>query len=153
MLPHLNLTTSRQSGLERSVRRERLLSSLLAVFAIVTVLICALGIYALLSYSVERRRQEISIRMAIGARASDVVRLMVGESVVPVGLGLLAGTAFAIAANRWLAGMLYGVTSSDPATLIAACLSILLVAAAAVAVRQPAQRGAGEVPARQHSDR
>ena len=120
--------------IERSVRRERLLSSVLAVFAIVTVLICALGIYAVLSYSVERRRQEISVRMAIGASSRDVVALMVRESVLPVGLGVIAGAALAVGANRWLAGMLYGVTSADPYTLIVSAAIFVVVALAAAAI-------------------
>jgi hypothetical protein len=62
---------------ERRLRRERLLAALLSIFAAITVFICCLGIYGMLSYAVERRRQEISVRMAIGARTADVVRLMV----------------------------------------------------------------------------
>ena len=82
---------------ERRLRRERLLSSLLTVFAGVTVFICCLGIYGMLAYAVERRRQEISVRMAIGAQTSDVIRLMVRESLVPVASGLLAGALLSIA--------------------------------------------------------
>lgn len=116
---------------ERRLRSERLLSSLLMVFASVTLCICCLGIYGLLAYAVERRRQEISVRMAIGARSIDVVRLMVRESLVPVAAGIAAGAALLTAANRALAQVLYGVSSYDPLTLVGASLLFLAVAAAA----------------------
>lgn len=119
---------------ERRLRRERLLSSLLTVFAIVTVFICCLGIYGMLSYAVERRRQEISVRMAIGAQTADVVKLMVRESLVPVSAGLVAGAVLSVLANRWLAQLLYGVSSYDPLTLVGASAIFLLVAVAAGAL-------------------
>ncbi len=119
---------------ERRLRRERLLSSLLSVFAGVTMFICCLGIYGLLAYAVERRRQEISVRMAIGAQTSDVVRLMVRESLIPVAAGVVAGAALSMAANRWLAQVLYGVSSYDPVTLLGASLLFVLVAVAAAAL-------------------
>jgi predicted permease len=125
---------------ERRMRRERLLSSLLTVFAAVTVFICCLGIYGLLAYAVERRRQEISVRMAIGAQTSDVVRLMVRESLVPVVCGIAAGALLSIAANRWLAQLLFGVSSYDPLTLIGASVLFVVVAIAAAAL--PSRRAA-----------
>jgi predicted permease len=119
---------------ERRLRRERLLSSLLSIFAGVTLFICGLGIYGMLAYAVERRRQEISVRMAIGAQASDVIRLMVKESLLPVVCGLVAGSLLTAAANRWLAQMLYGVASYDPLTLVGASLLFVVIAAAAAAL-------------------
>lgn len=119
---------------ERRLRRERLLSSLLSVFAGVTMFICGLGIYGMLAYAVVRRRQEISVRMAIGAQTSDVVGLMVRESLVPVASGVIAGALLSVAANRWLAQLLYGVSSYDPLTLIGASMLFLLVAVAAAAL-------------------
>ena len=126
--------------IERRMRRERLLSSLLTVFAAVTVFICCLGIYGLLAYAVERRRQEISVRMAIGAQTSDVIRLMVRESLVPIVCGIGAGALLSIAANRWLAQLLFGVSSYDPLTLIGASVLFVLVAIAAAAL--PSRRAA-----------
>lgn len=119
---------------ERRLRRERLLSSLLTVFAAVTVFICSLGIYGLLSYAVVRRRQEISVRMAMGAQTRDVVRLMVKESLAPVAAGLFVGATVSILANRWLARLLYGVSSYDPLTLLGAAILFVLVAVAAAAL-------------------
>ena len=119
---------------ERRLRRERLLSSLLTVFAGVTLGICCLGIYGMLAYAVERRRNEISVRMAIGAQTSDVVRLMVRESLAPVAAGVAVGAGLSIAANRWLAQVLYGVSSYDPLTLAGASVVFLLIAIAAAAL-------------------
>lgn len=119
---------------ERRLRRERLLSSLLTAFAGVTLCICCLGIYGMLAYAVERRRKEISVRMAIGAQTSDVVGLMVRESLAPVAAGVAIGAGLSIAANRWLAQVLYGVSSYDPLTLGGASLVFLLIAAAAAAL-------------------
>lgn len=127
---------------ERRLRRERLLSSLLTVFAGVTVFICCLGIYGMLAYAVERRRQEISVRMAIGAQTSDVVRLMVRESLAPVAAGIVAGAALSIAASRWLSQLLYGVSTSDPLTLLGAGALFLLVAVAVAAAALPSRAAA-----------
>jgi predicted permease len=120
--------------LERRLRRERLLSSLLMTFASVTTFICCLGIYGTLAYAVQRRRREISVRMAIGAQTSDVVRLILRESLASVAAGVVAGAALAVAANRWLSNLLYGVSSADPLTLMSAGVLFLLVAAGAVAL-------------------
>jgi ABC-type antimicrobial peptide transport system permease subunit len=119
---------------ERRLRRERLLSSLLALFAGVTMFICCLGIYGMLAYAVERRRQEISVRMAIGAQTADVLRLMMRESLVPVAAGIVAGATLSMVASRWMSTMLYGVSAYDPVTLFGAAVLFLLVAVAAAAL-------------------
>jgi predicted permease len=119
---------------ERQLRQERLLSSLLSVFAGVTTFICCLGIYGMLAYAVARRRQEISVRMAIGAQASSVVGLMVRESLVPVLAGAGIGVVALVIGNRWLAGLLYGVSSYDPLTLVGACIVFAVVAVLAAAL-------------------
>lgn len=107
---------------------------MLSVFALVTVFICCLGIYGMLAYAVERRRKEISVRMAIGAQTTDVVRLIVRESLVPVATGIIGGAVLSAVANRWLAQLLYGVSSYDPLTLLAAGALFLVVATAAAAL-------------------
>jgi ABC-type antimicrobial peptide transport system permease subunit len=119
---------------ERRLRRERFLATLLSVFATITVFICCLGIYGMLSFAVERRRQEISVRMAIGAQTADVVRLMVRESLTPVVIGLVGGALLSLLASRWLAQLLYGVSSYDPMTLAGAGVIFVLVAIAAGAL-------------------
>lgn len=115
---------------ERSLRRERLLSSLLSSFGVVTLLICSLGIYGMLAYAVSRRRAEISIRMVIGARPADVVRTIVGDSIAPVGVGLAAGIAGAILLHRWMASLLFDVSPVDPLVLGSAVVIFIAVAAA-----------------------
>jgi len=119
---------------ERHLRRERLLSDLLLVFASATLAVCCLGIYGMLSYSVTRRRSEIAVRIAIGARAPDVVRMIVRESVVPVGAGVVLGCAAAAALTRWLGTILYGLSGPDPWTIAAAAAVFLAVAGAAAAI-------------------
>jgi predicted permease len=119
---------------ERALRRERLLSTLLGVFAIATMLVSALGIYGMLSYEVSKRRAEIGIRMAIGADARGVARLIIGDSLASVAGGVVAGLTAAFVVNRLLNAMFYGVTPGDPAVLVSAAGIFLLVAAAAVAL-------------------
>lgn len=119
---------------ERHLRRERLLADILLVFAAATLLVCCLGIYGMLSYSVARRRSEIGIRMAIGARGSDVVRMVVRESLGPVGAGIVTGCAVALALARWVQSLLYGISARDPWTIAAAAAVFLMIAAIAAAI-------------------
>ena len=119
---------------ERSLRRERFLFDVLIVFAAATLLVCCLGIYGMLSWSVARRRAEIGIRMAIGARAGDVVRMVIGESLVPVAAGIALGCAVAIAVPRWIDGLLYGVSGRDPWTMAGAAAVFLVVGGIAAAI-------------------
>jgi hypothetical protein len=118
---------------ERALRRERLLSTLLGLFAAVTALVSALGIYGLLAYDVSRRRAEIGIRMAIGADARAVVRLVVGDSLVAVVAGIAAGLAGAWLLGRLLASMFFGIAAGDPLVLLSAAGLFVLVAVAAAA--------------------
>lgn len=119
---------------ERAFRRERLLSALLSLFALVTALVGALGIYGMLSYDVSRRRAEIGIRMAVGADARAVVRLVIGDSLAAVMAGIAVGLGAAYLVNRVVSSMLYGVTPSDPGALLSAAGVFLLVAVAAAAL-------------------
>jgi predicted lysophospholipase L1 biosynthesis ABC-type transport system permease subunit len=119
---------------ERALRRERVLSALLGLFAAVTMLVSALGIYGMLSYDVARRTAEIGIRMAVGADGRAIVRLVVGESLAVVSVGVAAGLAAAFVVNRALGSMFYGVTPGDPVVLLAAAVVFLCVAAAAAAL-------------------
>jgi predicted permease len=119
---------------ERSLRRERLLSDLLALFGTVTVIVCCLGIYGTLAYSITRRRSEISIRMAIGARARDVITMFIRESLLPVTVGIAVGCGATLALTRWLESLLFGVSGHDPLTIVAAAALFLLVATLAAAI-------------------
>jgi predicted permease len=109
-------------------------------FAGVALFLAAIGLYGLMSYSVSQRTYEISVRMAIGAQASSVVGLILGESLRVTMIGLIAGLAVSFLSTRFLSSMLFGVTATDPLTFGVVSLLILLVAAAASSI--PAWRAA-----------
>jgi putative ABC transport system permease protein len=113
---------------------------LAAVFAGLALALAAIGLAGVLAYAVRRRRHEIGVRVALGARPGDVVRLVVGRGLLLVGLGIVLGLAAALAVSRSLSGLLYGVTATDPATY--AALAGLLAAVAVAASWVPAQRAA-----------
>lgn len=119
---------------ERALRRERLLSDLLTLFGLLTLVVCCLGIYGTLSYSVVKRRAEISVRMAIGAKPRDVIVMFIRESLMPVAIGIAAGCGAMLALTRWLDSLLFGVSGRDPLTLVAAAVFFLIVATAAAVV-------------------
>ncbi len=98
----------------------------------------AVGLYGVMSYLVTLRTQEIGLRMALGARRADVLRLVAGRAAVLATAGAAAGTLAALALARWVASLLYGIGALDPAAFTAAPL--LLALAAAVAAGVPAWR-------------
>jgi putative ABC transport system permease protein len=101
-----------------SIVRQRIYVVLLGVFALVAVTLAVVGIYGVLSYVVAQRTREIGIRMALGATRGDVLRHVIGQSLILIGLGLLAGWAGALIVTGSLAGMLFGVTARDPVTFL-----------------------------------
>ncbi|MGO8788691.1 MAG: ADOP family duplicated permease [Terriglobia bacterium] len=118
------------------VRRfQMLLASLFAIFAL---LLAALGIYGVVSYSVARRRQELGIRIALGARGSELRNLVVLQGMSPVVVGLAAGVLMALAAGGVIRGLLFGVTAQDPLTLASVTLVVLVTAVLACYI--PARR-------------
>jgi len=119
-----------------SERRFSLL--LLGVLAGAALLLAAVGIYGVISYTVAQRTREIGIRIALGAQESGVLRLMIREALVLTGIGLLFGTVLAWAATRVLASQLYGVGTLDPITF--AAVGLILAAAAVTASYVPARR-------------
>ena len=110
----------------------------LTAFAMIAALLAAVGIYAVISYSVSQRNHEIGVRLALGAGHGDVFRQVVGEGMRPVLIGIAIGIAGALFLARLIASMLYGVRPSDPLTLVAVALLVAAVAAAASFV--PARR-------------
>jgi len=122
----------------RSNARPRFYLLLLGSFAAVAVVLAALGIYGVMSYSVSRRFHEIGIRMALGAERADVVRLVVGEGMRVAAVGAAAGLAGALLLTRLMASLLYGVRATDPATFIG--VALLLTAVALGASWIPARR-------------
>jgi putative ABC transport system permease protein len=107
---------------------------LLSGFAAVALLLGAIGIYGLVSYTVQQRTQEIGIRIALGASASEITRMIASEGLSLAAAGVGIGLALAIASARLLRTMLYAVEASDPTTLTATASLLLLVAVAACAL-------------------
>ena len=116
----------------------------LLAFAGVAFLLAAIGVYGMVAYTVARRRPELGIRIALGADARDIRRLVLGQGLAPVLLGAAAGVATALLATRVLAGFLFGVSTTDPGTLIGAPL--VLIAVAALAAALPARRATRTPP-------
>jgi putative ABC transport system permease protein len=121
-----------------ALSRPRFNLLLLGSFAVLGLLLAAVGIYGVVSFLVTQRTREIGIRMALGARASDVVRLVLAEGMAPVGLGGVVGVLAALAVTRAIRSLLFGVTPLDPLSLAAA--PALLAAVALVACYLPARR-------------
>jgi putative ABC transport system permease protein len=118
------------------VRRfQMVLASLFAIFAL---LLAALGIYGVVGYSVAQRRQELGIRMALGARGSDLRNLVLRQGMSPVVVGWAAGVLAALVAGGVIRGLLFGVTAQDPLTIVSVTLVVL--ATAALACYLPARR-------------
>ncbi|HEY9285585.1 MAG TPA: ABC transporter permease, partial [Pyrinomonadaceae bacterium] len=138
--PELPLADVRtlQSWIGESVSRTRFGTLLLAVFAGVALLLAVVGIYGVMSYSVAQRQHEIGIRMAMGAQRRDVVWLVVGQGLLLTATGVALGALGAFALTRLMAGLLYGVSATDPVTF--GGVALLLAAAALLACYVPARR-------------
>ncbi|MGA8073513.1 MAG: ABC transporter permease [Candidatus Acidiferrales bacterium] len=111
-----------------SLTQQRFNMLLLASFAGLAMLLAAVGIYSVLSYAVRRRTREIGIRMALGAQVRDVLRLVVADGMKPTLLGVAIGIAGALALSRVVAKLIYGVSPTDPVTLVAVALLLATVA-------------------------
>jgi ABC-type antimicrobial peptide transport system permease subunit len=120
-------------------------AALAAMFGVLALLLAATGIYGVLNYQVSRRLPEMGIRMAVGASARDVLRLILQEGFVLAAAGMAFGTAAAMLASHWLGSLLYGVSATDPLSYSLALL--LLPAAALLGCWRPARRAAGANPA------
>jgi putative ABC transport system permease protein len=118
----------------------RLSLVLLSVFAVVALVLSAIGVYGVLSFTVSQQTKEIGIRMALGAARRDVLGLMLWKGLWPVVMGLTLGIGAALATTRVLAKMLFEVRPSDPLTLVG--VVALLITVAFVAVLVPARRAA-----------
>jgi ABC-type antimicrobial peptide transport system permease subunit len=122
----------------RSVASQRFMLLLVGVFSAVALLLATLGVYSVISYLVAQRGREISIRVALGARASDIERLVVAQGLALVLIGAAIGALSAFASTRVLAALLYSVSTTDPVAF--AAVLVVLCAVALVASYVPARR-------------
>jgi ABC-type antimicrobial peptide transport system permease subunit len=127
------------------LRRERLLATLSLFFAIVALVLAAVGLYGVLNYSVTRQRRQIGIRMALGARARHVVSRVTADAAIVVVAGSAAGVAAGVAAGRFVEALLFEVKPTGPGPVAATILTLAAVALAAAL--PPAIRAARTNPA------
>jgi predicted permease len=121
-----------------SLSRRRFAMILLDAFAVLALLMASLGLYGVISYLVERRTQELGIRIALGAQSWSVLRLVLADGLKMAACGLAFGLTAALGLTRLLGGMLYGVSTTDPLTFLA--IAMLLIVVAALACYIPALR-------------
>jgi putative ABC transport system permease protein len=142
-VPLANVRTM-QEVIANSVQPRRFSMLLLTIFAAVAMLLAAVGLYGVMSYSVAQRTKEIGVRMALGARRPDVLALIVKQGMALVLMGIAAGTILALGMTRLISGMLFGITASDPLTFVA--VAALLGGVAFFANYLPARRAASVDP-------
>ncbi len=135
--PLYNMRTAEQV-LAASIARPRFNMLLIALLAGIALVLAGIGVYGVISYSVTQRTRELGVRMALGASAGNVLKLVVGEGMFLAGIGIAIGIAAAIGVSRIMASLLYAVTATDPFTFVS--LALLLAAIAFVACYIPARR-------------
>jgi putative ABC transport system permease protein len=133
-----------------SVRETRLALWLLGVFGITALALCAIGIYGVMSYVVRQRTRELGTRVALGATRSDIIWMVMRQGAIIAGLGTIIGLTAGVLAARLLISMVYGVSTSDPATLAGS--SVVLIVTTLTACFIPARRAASVDAARTLSE-
>jgi putative ABC transport system permease protein len=139
-------TTTLESLLDDSLRERRFHLALLGAFAVVALLLAALGVYGVMSHATSERTHEIGVRMALGARGADVLGMVMRQGATLAVAGAVGGLVGAAMVTRVLRGMLYGVTPLDPFAYLGA--GVLLLLSAALACYLPARRAAQLDPVR-----
>jgi ABC-type antimicrobial peptide transport system permease subunit len=129
---------------DRTLVVERLVAQVSAAFSALALLIAAVGLYGILAYGVARRRREIGVRVAVGARPRTIEWMFLRESLTLVVLGVALGVPAAVAVTRFVSSMLFGLSPQDPAS-IGGALAVILAATMAAAYL-PARRAAGVDP-------
>jgi hypothetical protein len=140
----LEQATLLESDIERMLIPQRLGSTLVGAFGIIGLVLATMGLYGVLAYTVAQRLREFGIRMALGARASDVVRLVLRRGLSLVGIGISLGVIGAVVAGYLIRSFLFGSSAVDP--LVFAVVPIVLIAVALVASIVPAWRAATADP-------
>ena len=138
-LPIADLKTQSQQS-DDSLIQERMFATLSSFFAGLALLLACIGLYGVMSYGVARRTNEIGIRMALGATAPRVTRMVMRETILVTGVGVVLGLGAAVATTRLIATMLFGLAPTDPITVAAAI--VLMIAVASLAGYIPARRAA-----------
>jgi predicted permease len=134
----MSKTRTMDEIISESLASQRFSMAVLGIFAMLALALASVGIYGVISYVVQQRTQEIGVRMALGAKKTDVLRLVLGEGMKMAGIGVLIGLAAAFGLTRLMASLLYGVSATDPLTFTV--VAILLSAVALAACYIPARR-------------
>ena len=140
-----------ESVVSTSVADRRFVLLLVGVFGSAALVLAALGVYSVISYLVTQRRQEIGVRLALGARAGDVLTLVLRQGAAMAGVGVAIGAVAALLFARLLKGLVYGVSTSDPIAF--AAVIVLLCGVAVLASWMPARRAARVDPWKRYADR
>jgi predicted permease len=135
--PLANLTTLSDS-VELSLQPRRVILTLLMIFAGIALLLACIGIYGVMAYSIAQRTREMGIRIALGAKISQVVSLVVRDGLKLVGIGLAIGAAASVGASFLIASQLYGISKNDPVVFV--CVALTLISVALLACTVPARR-------------
>jgi ABC-type antimicrobial peptide transport system permease subunit len=124
--------------IDASVVRQRFSTALMVVFALFALVLCATGIYGVLSFTTGQRTREIGVRMALGADAASIRQMILGEGAAVIGIGVAVGLAGALVATRFLQTLLFEIRPGDPLTLVSvsALLSIVGLAACYLPARR-----------------
>jgi predicted permease len=130
--------TTLEDQVDQSLSQERLVSTLSMVFGLLALVLAAIGLYGVLSYDTARRTHEIGVRMTLGARATDVVQLVIREAMFLIVIGVALGLVAAFVAANFISSLLFGLSAKDPLTFTIAAMLMLLTAA--VAAYLPARR-------------
>jgi len=128
--PHLPLyeVKTLASQIDESLTQERLVTWLCTAFGLLATLLAALGLYGVLAFSVAQRTREIGIRLALGAQARDVFKLIIGQGMILVSIGVAIGVAASLVLTRFIGSLLFGVTPTHATTFVAVSVGLALVA-------------------------
>jgi macrolide transport system ATP-binding/permease protein len=126
-----------------SFRLNRLMAFLTTAYGLLAMALASLGLYGVTAYGVARRRREIGVRLALGAKPARIVREIVSGAIIQAGVGLLIGVPFAMIAANTMATLLYGVTARNP---VVPTVAVVLLASAGLAALVPARRAAAVNP-------